>query len=480
MKIISNKEWQTLYQSYLKAQIWLESRITDPAGNRYLRPTTQQDTRTKQERGLYRTRHFLAYLGNPQRNYKTIHVTGTSGKGSVSAMTASLLQEFIPNVGLHTSPYMQVPNEKFVVNTKMIRPSLYTRYVLKLKEKLENYAQEGHETPQYGELGIILAHLFFSDEKVPWSVIEAGIGGRYDASNILQSKISVITNVDFDHVPQLGTELTSIAWHKAGIIKPDQVVVTGIVQPNLLDIVVSEAQQYGNSLYVLGRDFVVENILFNEGIIIADITTPFGFYPKIKIAHQGKFQAYNAAIAITAAQFAAIHEGKTLEKEQIQHALESTPINGKLEIMQHNPLVIIDGAHNPAKMKALGDFLKTQHTDKKITLIIGMLKTKDILHSLAEIVPWVDSIVATESKVIGKPAFPAQDMAKLIKKEYNVKQVSMNPNVQEAICIAIEQASQDTKHQRIVVVAGSIYMLGSARSFWQPSDELLFNLEYSQ
>jgi dihydrofolate synthase/folylpolyglutamate synthase len=313
---------------------------------------------------------------------------------------------------------------------------------------------------------------------VEWVALETGMGGRFDPTNAGDYDLAVITNVDFDHVPQLGTTLPEIAWHKAGIIKPGKPAVTGETRPEALEVIEREAALQHSELYRLGRDYHVENPRPHERGTVAGIRTPFGSVDDLFVSLLGEYQATNAGTAIMSAFLLRERHGLAITEKAIREAMSNLKIAGRMEVMQDTPLVVIDGAHNPQKMRAAASALRHDYTGMEKTLVIGMLQTKDALASLTEIVPVAGRVIATEALVIGKPTFAAGEIADLARKVRPGVSAAIEPDVQVAIKRAIADAG--TEHNKMVFVTGSIYMLGKARDLWHPQDELLRRLEYGQ
>ncbi|MDQ5822928.1 MAG: Mur ligase family protein [Chloroflexota bacterium] len=479
MRPANTRNWQGIRERYNAALGWLESLITDPRGERYLIPQTQDEIRRSQEAGLARTSRFLNYLGNPQQAYHTVHVAGTGGKGSVATMIAAILHASGVSTGLHTSPYLQVPNEKLVANRKMISPSGLVELIEHFRALYDSYAARcPDDKPKYGEAWVALTHLFFRRVGVEWVALETGMGGRFDPTNAGDYDLAVITNVDFDHVPQLGTTLPEIAWHKAGIIKPGKPTITGETRPEAQEVIEREAALQHSELYRPGRDYHVENLRPQERGTVADIRTPFGSVDDLFVSLLGEYQATNAGTAIMSVFLLRDRHGLAITEKAIREAVGGLKIAGRMEVMQDTPLVVIDGAHNPQKMRAAASALRHDYAGMEKTLVIGMLQTKDALASLTEIVPVADRVIATEARVIGKPTFAAGEIADLARKVQPGVSVAIEPDVQLAIKRAIADAG--TGPNKMVFVTGSIYMLGKARELWHPQDELLRRLEYGE
>lgn len=437
---------------------WLDSLITRPEGIH--KDYSARRTRRTYEERLHRMQQILDHIGNPQTSYKAIHVTGTSGKGSVATMTAALLHQSNHTVGLHTSPYLQLPTEKIQLNGERISLPLYESYTLELKKLINNMH------PTYGQAWTALVHMVFKAEHVEWGVCEARMGGRYDETNLISSRVSVITNVDYDHIKQLGPHLTDIAWHKAGIIKQNRPAVTGVTNPKLLNVLKAEAHTQKSDLYCFGTDFTVSDVVLHDIGVTATITTPFASYKDVYINLSGRYQAQNAACAIMATQLALRQEGELLSEKTVRQAFKTVHIPGRFEIIQANPLCILDGAHNPAKMKALSELIAERYSKKNITLLLGVLESKDAHHTIAPILPYATHIVTTEPHVRGKLPLSAQKLSALLS--------SLKPNstpiVIEEPRKALLYALQNIQpNNGMLLVTGSLYLVGNIREHWYPS-----------
>lgn len=469
------ENFDRILEEYNTAQQWLLSLVTDPSGNRYLIEKAPAQRQAEYEEQLKRTAAFLDFLGNPQDSYKSIHIAGTGGKGSVATMIGSLLQEAGFRVGIHTSPYLQVPNEKLSVNGKMIVPSKFTGLVNDFRQRYQNFVSRyPNLTPRYGETWVAMVHLYFAQQQVDWGVIETGMGGRFDPTNVLSPELSVITNVDFDHVPQLGTTLKEIAYHKAGIIKPGVPIVTGETKAPALEIIQTEAAGKNSPLFRLGQDFGVEVKAMGETGSAVDITTPYHRYGDIGINLPGIFQPQNAAIAVTAVDILSQRPQIPLSPETIGKSLRSIEFAGRMETVQKHPTVILDGAHNPQKMEYLARSLQAIYGNRDYTLIVGMLATKDAISSITHLLPKASRVIVTSPRVFGKPSIKIEEMAGLIRNIDPAKMVETADNVTLGIRRALDGATPD----ELIIITGSIYMLGEAREYWFPSKSILQKAEY--
>ena len=468
----SNQE--AILDDYKASYEWLLSLVTDPTGSRYIIEKSLSQRLAEYQKQLERTVALLDFLGNSQDQYKSIHIAGTGGKGSVTMMIGSILGECGLKVGVHTSPYLQIPNEKLLINGKIISPSRFSGLIKDFKQQYEAFVSRyPHLAPQYGEAWVALVHLYFGQQQVDWGVIEAGMGGRFDPTNVLNPEATVITNVDLDHVPQLGTTLEEIADHKAGIIKFGVPIVTGETKPATLEVIKREAAGKNSPLFSLGQDFGVEVKAISETGSIIDITTPFHRYGDVRINLPGIFQPQNAATAITAVDILSRRHQIPLSPEKIGKSLRTIEFAGRMETVQKHPTVILDGAHNPQKMGYLAQSLQAIYGNRDYTLIIGMLATKDAVSSITHLLPKAGRVIVTSPHVFGKPSIKIEEMAALIQNIDPSKMVETADNVTSGIHRALEGAMPD----ELIVVTGSIYMLGEAREYWFPSRDILLKAE---
>jgi dihydrofolate synthase/folylpolyglutamate synthase len=243
-----------------------------------------------------------------------------------------------------------------------------------------------------------------------------------------------------------------------------------------LEVIEREAASQASKLFRIGRDYRVENTRHHEHGVITNIRTPFGSLTDLYVSLLGEYQATNAGTAIMGAHLLREWHGVPVTEEAIRGAMGDLKIAGRMEVVQTAPLVIIDGAHNPQKLRAAAASLRQDYPSVEKTLVIGMLRTKDARASLAEILPIADHVIATEARVTGKPSFEAREIADMARSLRPGASVTVEPDVQ----LGIEQAIGSVRPGGMVFVTGSIYMLGRARELWHPREELLRRLEYAE
>ncbi len=463
-------------QVEFKRQVhWLESLITDPAGTRYLQTDSSEARRQEFQEQLARAADFLNFAGNPQAKYPSIHVAGTSGKGSVVTMLAALLKHCQLHTGSHVSPYLQVSNEKLQIDGQLINLPEFIALVERFKQLHTDWAAAGRPFTalRYNEAWTALAFLWFAQREVDWAIVETGVGGRFDPTNTLPACLAVITNVDFDHTEVLGQTLPEIAYHKAGIIKSQQAALTAATDQSVLRVIREEAAKQKAQLYCLGPDFDFDVHHLDHAGAHLSIRTPFHHYANLRLSLSGAFQPVNAALAVAAADVLRERYGLPLTLETIQAALANVKFPGRMEIVQARPLVMLDGAHNPHKLQALANSLRILYPNKRVTAIIGMLMTKDAHAGMQVLLPALSRVVTVQPHVPGKPALAASALADVIREMKPALPCDVAGSVREGIDLILPQLDADD----LLLITGSLYILGEARDYWIPTARILQDLE---
>lgn len=415
---------------------------------------------------LERIARLMALLGNPERQFAVIHVGGTSGKGSTASMIAAILTEAGYKTGLHTSPNLQIFNERHQIDG-VVAP---TSHLLALLEEMQpTIAQIATEMPEYGnpsyfEVQFALSCLYFARHAVDVAVIEVGLGGTRDATNVVQSQVAVLTSVGLDHTSLLGDTIEEIMGDKVGIVKPNQTVITGVTQPSAQAIIAERCEQLGNQLWSLGEQFEVDSAEPNT----LSLTINNRHFPDIELGLIGNFQHANAACALSAA----LAFAPDLPERAIYAGLQKVRFAGRMEVMQTHPLVILDGAHNPDKMQSAAASVENQQG--KIVLLLGMKLGKEVDDVLLHALPLVDQVIATEFRMKGlwKPV-PAQAIVTAVERIAPKLPVSAEPDP----LLAIKQALAAADPHDLIWVTGSLYLVGDVREFWYTSEELIISAE---
>ena len=449
---------------YQEAYRWMLSFVKDPTGRIEMRDRSREERIAEYRERYAHMRAFLDFAGNPEAGFKSVHIAGTSGKGSVTVMISALLTACGQVTGDHTSPFLQLPNEKLRVDGEMIAPSDFVEITDQLRKLVEAWQAEGNAF-LYAHGWAALTFLWFNYAQVDWGVYETGVGGRLASSNLMPAEIAVITNVDYDHLKTLGPTLEGIAWHKAGIIRPNKPAVTTETKPHILDIMYREAAEKNATLYEC--DYEIEP----SGELT--VRTPHQTFSGIRSNLRGKYQLINAALSITAVDILAHQFGFTLDQQAIETALNSLVYAGRFEAVQQSPTVILDGAHNPAKMRAFVNSVRQAYPDRKAAILIGKLATKDGSEMLQALLPIAKRFVATEPRVYAKFPTPAADLAATLRRLAPDVPVSIEPIVAKAVADTLQTLSDD----ELFIITGSIYMVGAAREHWHDSSQRLVELE---
>ncbi len=402
--------------------------------------------------GLERIKRLLELMGNPERSYKTIHVTGTNGKGSTTAMLAAILHRSGIRAGMYTSPHLIDYTERICINTEDIRQAAFARAIETTRYFVDQLIAEGGESPTQFEVLTAAAFHYFATAEVEYAVIEVGLGGLLDSTNVIIPEVAVITNVAMEHADRCGGTLLSVAEHKAGIIKPKIPVVTA-VSPEVFPVVEAKADQAGASLFLLGRDFTCHS----DGVadhqqIITFQSALFGQVGPTPVNLLGSHQVSNSALAIMAALLLSRNEAR-ITHASIQAGLGSVVWPGRFEVIPGKPLIVIDGAHNPAGAEVLRLNLDRAFPEQSIVFLIGILQDKDIGGIVSTLIRPYDRVVVTspDSDRAAQPEL----VADLIEAEY----VESVATIEDGIAQAIRLAGPDG----IVCVAGSLYLIGYAR-----------------
>jgi len=423
--------------------------------------TPPEEVRARAQQRLERLRAFLDFIGAPHRTYPVIHVTGTSGKGSTSAFIAGILQAAGFRVGLHISPYLQVETEKLQIAGRLIAPDRFAQYVAELDEAVRAWIAAGGQALTYGEFWTALVFHAFRQEAVEFAVVEVGVGGRFDLTNVVVPEVSVITTVGLDHIRTLGPTIRDIAWHKAGIIKPGRPVVTGVDDPELLPIIAEEARKRQAPLKVVraGLDFSVRQ----EGPHTVLVTLPEGHSYRLGLA--GKFQAQNAALAAAAIRTLGWPAERT--EQAIARGLATTRFPGRFEIVQERPTVLLDGAHNPQKLTALLAALAHLPRPSRRIVIFGVLDGHDAAEMAQLLAPQADLVITTSPQATLRTPADAVELARIVER-YGTAAVPI-PDVDEAVSLALQLSGPTDQ----ILVTGSLYLVGQARERWYPGTEIV-------
>ena len=405
--------------------------------------------------GLSSIGKLLELLGNPHIGLNYLHVAGTNGKGSTSSYLENMLQSAGYKVGLYTSPFLERFNERIQINGLDIPDDILGRITSAVKEAADTMVEQGLEHPTTFEILTAIAFLYYKEEATDYVVLEVGLGGRFDSTNIIDSSlVSIITTLDYDHIAELGDTLGKIAYQKAGIIKENAIVVS-YPQDEEAVVVIKEVVAEKNAELYFSPNEQIKIKEESEFGSIFDYTDGKYKMDNLKISMIGEYQVYNASLAVTVLLVLREKGLLKITDEEIRNGLSKTKWKGRLEVLKRNPTFLIDGAHNVQGINHLAKALELFDYDKLI-LGIGILKDKDVDHMIEKLAPMADIIVVTEVKMPRK--LDVESLALEIKK-YN-ENVYIEKEVKNAINKAIELASE----RDIIVFGGSLYLIGEVRT----------------
>ncbi|MGH3732347.1 MAG: bifunctional folylpolyglutamate synthase/dihydrofolate synthase [Acidimicrobiales bacterium] len=395
-------------------------------------------------------RDTLAQFADPQRDYPTIHVTGTNGKGTTTTIISSLLQATGLRVGTFTSPDLHAVNERIAINSEPIDDDAF----IGLLERLSDVESVTGIRLTRFELLTVAAFLHFSDEGVDLGVIEVGLGGTWDSTNVIDADVTVLTNVDLDHTAVLGPTVSAIATDKVGIFRSDAIAVVATSNAIVVEIAQRKADELGATLWLYERDFVLEENELAIGGRAISLRTPYAHYDEVFVALHGIHQGVNAATAIVAAE---AFLGRALGEDVVAQTLRSAHMPGRMEIISRNPLIVVDGAHNPAGVRALVATLDGAFDVRgQRRCVLGMLKGRDINDMVSPLAGAGFSefyCCAPNSP----RAVPAREVVNALEKlgatAYEI------PSARAALAHARERSTDDD----LIVVLGSLYLVAEVR-----------------
>lgn len=428
------------FRSYLEALTWLESHMDFErvAPNRQVTPTLQP---------IFDT---LALLANPQQDYPSVHITGTNGKGSTSTLTSALLSATGLRVGTFTSPDLHAVNERIAVNAEPLDDESFVSLISRLAD-VETVS--GLALTRF-ELLTVAALLHFSDEGVDVAVIEVGMGGTWDSTNVIDSDVAVLTNVDLDHTAVLGDTIGEIAADKVGIFRAGAVAVVASIDPVVVEIARERASKLGTTLWLLDESFFLEQNDLAVGGRAITVLTPYHRYEEILVSLHGIHQGMNAATAIVAAEG---FLGRALGQYVVSTTMASARMPGRMELISRRPMIVVDGAHNPAGVNALVATLDGAfHVNGERRCVLGMLTGRDIDDMVGPLV----ALGFTEFHCcapLSPRAMSAHDVAEAVRRAGGV--AYEHPSGVSALAHARERSTDDD----LIVVAGSLYLVGEVR-----------------
>jgi dihydrofolate synthase/folylpolyglutamate synthase len=417
---------------------------------------------------LARIETLVDLLGSPQRSYPVVHIAGTNGKTSVARMLDALLSRLGLRVGSYTSPHLQRVTERICIDGV---PVTLERYVQAYRDVAPYVAlvDAGSPVPMSKfEVLTGMAFAAFADAPVDAAVVEVGLGGSWDATNVADGAVAAITPIAVDHVEYLGGEITGIAAEKAGIIKPGSVAVLAAQRPEVAAVLTARCTEVGVPAAREGVEFGVLQRDVAVGGQRLRLQGLGGVYDEVFLPLHGAHQAHNAVLALAAAEaFFGAGTSRTLDVEAVREAFATVTVPGRLERVRTGPSVFLDSAHNPHGARALARALREEFAFRRRIVVVGMMRDKDARGVMAELGPVADEVVLTAGS--SPRAMEVEQLAKVAEEFVEPGRLRVEPRLADAITVAVAAAEQLGPDSLSplgagVVVTGSVAMVGEART----------------
>ncbi len=407
--------------------------------------------------GLANTGRLMDILGEPHKSFHSIHIAGTNGKGSTATAAASILKENGFRTGLFTSPHLISFTERIRIDNQKISEA----DVIDLASMIRKSISGTDLNPTFFEFVTAMAFYYFAKQNVDWAVVETGMGGRLDATNVIQPDITVVTNISLDHCEFLGSSISDIAFEKAGIIKTGVPVVTASDNPEVLSQLSDAARNSDADLHIYSEDFGGTLLRMDDKNMSLNY---FGYtdYRDLEIPVSGQYQLYNICTAIRVCELLR-KKGVSISDISIKNGLRNLNLEGRLERVSESPPIFLDGAHNPDAAASLADSIREIFPDKKIILVAGIMNDKDASRILSPLVQ------AAETVILTKPEHErAASPAKLnnIIKDIRATETTYSPIAIEStqtVAEAINLAKSRCGENNIIIVTGSFYTIGETK-----------------
>ena len=403
--------------------------------------------------GLERTHKLLEYLGNPEKDLKLIHIAGTNGKGSTTSMITEILMGAGYKVGMYTSPFIEEFEERIQINRQNIPKETLATLIDEIKVVVDRVIEEGYNHPTEFEIITVLMLLYFKKEKIDFGVIEVGLGGRLDSTNVITPILQVITSISYDHTNLLGNTLEEIAGEKAGIIKKNIPTVVYPQEEGALKVIKNKCAAMESDLYTADKDNMKFVKVVNEDKPYQLLKYKEEF--NIFLPLLGEHQILNLSVAMKVIEVLNNRKIVNITTESIIKSIKNVTWKGRLEVLSNNPYVVIDGAHNIQGIKTLSRNIKKYFKYENLHLILGILADKDVEEMIKIITPIAKQVYAVTPNSIR--AELADDLKNEIVK-YNANCRAFD-EYEEAYLEALKNA----KENDIILASGSLYMIGDMR-----------------
>jgi dihydrofolate synthase/folylpolyglutamate synthase len=406
--------------------------------------------------GLETTTKVLARLGNPHLRYPTAIVAGTNGKGSTAAMLASIISQSGYRTGLYTSPHLVSVNERFRVDGTEISEDDFARAFTNVREVVESLLEEKalEQLPSFFEFLTATGFHYFAQAGAGFVVLEVGMGGRLDATNVTQPRVAVITNVGLDHTEFLGCTLADIGREKAGVIKAGTPVVSGCEEGEAAQVIRQRCAEMGAELLETGKFGGLSGLHSLQGHYLFNLSLDTDSFAGLTSPLLGKFQVKNAAAAVAAA-WRLSRDGFRITRTAIVKGLEATSWPGRLERVLEHPLVLLDGAHNPAAARVLAEFIQDELEGRRLRLVYASMRDKAIADIAETLFPLAEEVYLTRPH-LARAATPEEILATT---RFRPARLVIEPEPFRAVARACQASSSED----VVLIIGSLYLVGAVK-----------------
>ena len=434
----------------------------------YLERLVATPVRGEPGAGLQRSGMILAWLDNPQNRFITIHITGSSGKGSTAAMIGAMLRSAGYRTGSFSSPHLEEYVERIAVDGRSISPDDWTNQLNRLRPLIEAMADDSLPGYSLGRPALLqvlwpMAAQYFAERGVEVAVVEVGIGGRYDSTNANNACVAVITNVSLEHTQLLGDNVEAIALHKVGIAKPGGVLVTAAQTKTALDVIAGECERQGTTLWRVASAESPAEVRYGGDQVNLRVDTPVREHLHLRVALDGWYQLTNAACAVAAVDAMQMLGLGSVDEAAVRKGLIETRLAGRLEHVSDNPVTILDGAHNPDAALALAVALREKYRDPRVILVLGILGDKDAVAMVDALAPLAAAVIVTEPPWPGRIGYAAVVAQQA---RYHLSDVAIESDPVAAFALAQRRARA---LRAPLVVTGSLILVGAVRSLLTPA-----------
>ena len=424
---------------------------------------------TKLDPSLDRIEALVELLGDPQHAYPVVHLTGTNGKTSTSRMIDTLLRAAGLRTGRFTSPHVESMTERISVDGDPMSEETFLQAYNDIAPYVRLVERDSAHPLSFFETVVGMAYAAFADSPVDVGIVEVGMGGTWDATNVADGRVAVITPISVDHAKYLGDRPADIAVEKAGIIKPGAIVVSAVQEPEVAQVLVERAAEVGATILWEGVDFGVEHRLPAVGGQMMSLRGVRGEYDEVFLPLYGAHQAHNASLALAAVE--AFIGDEPLGYELVREAFAQMTSPGRLEVVRRSPTIVLDAAHNPHGAAALAEALEDSFTFSPLIGVVGVMADKDHEGMLAELEPVLAHVVITQNTT--ERAMPAAELAEIAEGIFGVDRVHLEPRLADAIERAATLAEVGGTYGEAigsggVLVTGSVVTVGQARSMLRP------------